>query len=121
MQTQKICDDFYQHGDEDDENRGPVIGHLTCRALNTIHELYRGSNQIGRGTQNDIVVDHATVSDVHAEIDMRESNDAIVKDLRSSNGTFVERVSQSNDYVSLQLLKGQTQLLSGGCAIRFGG
>jgi hypothetical protein len=61
MQTQKINDGYYMDEDEE-EDRGPVIGHLTLRADNIIHDLYRGSNQIGRGTQNDISVDHATVS-----------------------------------------------------------
>lgn len=115
MQTQKIHDDFYF---DEVEDRGPVVAHLTMRAENITYDLYRGSNQIGRGNQNDVVIDHATVSDVHAEIDIKDNNDAVVKDLRSSNGTFVEAEPFSNDFV--QLLKGQTQVLREGCIARFG-
>ena len=116
MQTQKIVDNIYM--DEEEEERGPVIAHLTSRADNISHDLYRGPNQIGRGTQNDVVVDHVTVSDVHAEIEIRDNNEAYVKDLRSSNGTSLERAQDSNDYV--QLHKGQTLLLRNGCSVRFG-
>jgi hypothetical protein len=115
MQTQKI-DEYYL--DEEDEDRGPVVAHLTLHSTNTVHNLYRGSNQIGRGTQNDVVVEDATVSDVHAEIEIRENNEAHVKDLRSSNGTIVETEASSNDYT--HVLKGQTLLLKEGCYVRFG-
>jgi len=115
MQTQKIHDDFYV---DDDEDRGEVVALLTSRAQNKTHNLYRGSNQIGRGDQNDIVVEHATVSDVHAEIEVKDNSEAFVKDLRSSNGTFVETAPFSNDYT--HLLKGQTLPLQEGCNVRFG-
>src|SRR6185436_10783957 len=53
--------------------------------------LKSGVNRIGRGEHNDFQVPHTTVSGTHCEI-MVSSAGAILKDLGSTNGTFVNRV-----------------------------
>jgi len=52
--------------------------------------LKAGLNTLGRGPLNEIRLDNPSVSAAHAEI-MIESGSVTVKDLRSTNGTFVNR------------------------------
>ena len=51
-------------------------------------ELRPGPTRIGRGSYCDLFVDHATVSSIHCEVVM-ESDGMSVRDLGSTNGTFV--------------------------------
>jgi len=44
---------------------------------------------IGRGLENDLVIDHPSVSRYHARIDF-DGNDYLVQDLKSLNGTYIE-------------------------------
>lgn len=44
---------------------------------------------IGRGTENDLVIDHSSVSRYHARIDFDGKN-YLVQDLKSLNGTYLE-------------------------------
>ncbi len=54
-------------------------------------ELTPGLNRIGRGESNDHVINHPSVSTHHCEITVTETT-VTVRDLGSTNGTFVERV-----------------------------
>ena len=54
-------------------------------------ELNPGLNRIGRGESNDHVINHPSVSTHHCEITVTDST-VTVRDLGSTNGTFVERV-----------------------------
>jgi pSer/pThr/pTyr-binding forkhead associated (FHA) protein len=119
METQKI-NDFYDEDEEEDDDRGPVVAHLALRAQNITYDLYRGSNLIGRADNNDVQVDDTTttVSQMHAEIEISDKNEAMVKDFKSSNGTFIETAQYSNEYVQLQ--KKQKLLLRDGCVVRLG-
>src|SRR5450432_2827604 len=63
------------------------------------HELPEGTTRVGRGPQNDLVIqglDVASVSLQHLEID-REGNSFRIRDLGSTNGTFVngERITEA--------------------------
>ena len=49
---------------------------------------------IGRLPDNMLVIDNAAVSGRHARV-YREGNHYVVEDLKSTNGTFVERASRS--------------------------
>lgn len=51
-------------------------------------ELRLGKNRIGRNPKNDFFIDHATVSSFHCEVSM-DGDGLIVRDLKSTNGTFV--------------------------------
>jgi pSer/pThr/pTyr-binding forkhead associated (FHA) protein len=53
--------------------------------------LKPGVNRIGRGEQNDFTINHGSVSTHHCEITITDSG-VILKDLGSTNGSFVERV-----------------------------
>lgn len=54
-------------------------------------ELKPGLNRIGRGESNDFVINHPSVSTHHCEITVTETT-VTLRDLGSTNGTFVERV-----------------------------
>jgi hypothetical protein len=53
-------------------------------------QLKPGVNSIGRGTGNDFTIDEPSISTRHCEIHL-ENGDATIKDLGSTNGTFVNR------------------------------
>ena len=68
--------------------------------------LKSGVTRIGRGDQNDCMVNHPSVSSSHCEI-VVSSAGVLLKDLGSTNGTFVNRapvreaVLQSGQHVQL--------------------
>lgn len=53
--------------------------------------LRPGINRIGRGPENDFTINHQSVSTHHCEITVSDQT-VTLKDLGSTNGTFVERV-----------------------------
>jgi len=53
-------------------------------------ELKRGTNLVGRGFANDFKIEDPSVSSSHAEI-VVSGNTVLVRDLGSTNGTFVNR------------------------------
>src|SRR5438876_316434 len=53
--------------------------------------LKPGANRLGRNEQNDLPINDPTVSGFHCEIDF-EHDTVIVKDLGSTNGTFINSV-----------------------------
>jgi hypothetical protein len=65
-----------------------VINSGTAAAVE--YELKPGLNSLGRGFNNDFRLDDPSVSAAHAEI-IVEAGSVTVKDLRSTNGTFVNR------------------------------
>lgn len=52
--------------------------------------LKRGRNVLGKGAQCDVAVKDAHASDRHAALEIRESGEAVLEDLGSRHGTFVE-------------------------------
>lgn len=54
-------------------------------------QLKPGVNRIGRGEDNDFVINHQSVSTHHCELIVADST-VTLRDLGSTNGTFVERV-----------------------------
>ena len=54
-------------------------------------ELKPGLNRIGRSEDNDFVINHASISTRHCEITVTDAG-VTLKDLGSTNGSFVERV-----------------------------
>jgi hypothetical protein len=55
---------------------------------NTLIDLRLGVNRIGRSPDADFQIEHATVSNLHCELVLRESG-VVVRDLESTNGTFI--------------------------------
>lgn len=53
--------------------------------------LKPGRNRIGRGEDNDFVINHQSISTHHCEVTVTDTA-VILKDLGSTNGSFVERV-----------------------------
>lgn len=72
----------------------PLVGDLAGRAFSISKTLL----SIGRGLDNDLVIDDPRVSRHHAQITFRHSH-YLLRDLRSTNGTFVN--SQSVEAVVL--------------------
>ncbi len=68
----------------------PKLVIKTGNAATPEYELKNGVNTIGRGPLNDFRVEDPSVSSAHAEITV-ETNCVTVKDLRSTNGTFINR------------------------------
>jgi hypothetical protein len=56
------------------------------------YKLYEGRIRIGRSPQNDIVLAHPGISDMHALLLYRDGK-FIIEDQLSTNGTFVNEVS----------------------------
>jgi hypothetical protein len=54
-------------------------------------ELKPGVNRIGRGTDNNFTINHGSISTQHCEFTVTDDG-VLLKDLGSTNGTFVERV-----------------------------
>jgi pSer/pThr/pTyr-binding forkhead associated (FHA) protein len=57
------------------------------------------SKRLGRGAQADVVLNHPTVSRIHARIVMDSTGQLAVDDLRSTNGVFVNGTEQRSAYL----------------------
>jgi len=55
----------------------------------TTHEIVGEKLTVGRLVGNDVALDEASVSSRHAEIVLRDTDTAILRDLDSTNGTFL--------------------------------
>ncbi len=66
---------------------------------------------IGRNLTNDIVVDHPTVSRLHARVVRTANGDGAIEDMESSNGTFLN---------GQRVLPGQPRTLTNGDTIQVG-
>jgi pSer/pThr/pTyr-binding forkhead associated (FHA) protein len=71
-------------------------------------QLRPGSNSLGRGAANDFQINHPSVSGSHCQI-VIENGTAIIRDLGSTNGTFINRAPVKE--AALQV--GQTVHLGG--------
>jgi pSer/pThr/pTyr-binding forkhead associated (FHA) protein len=71
-------------------------------------QLRPGSNSLGRGAANDFQINHPSVSGSHCQI-VLEDGSAIIRDLGSTNGTFVNRAQVTE----AALQAGQTIHLGG--------
>jgi hypothetical protein len=78
-------------------------------------QLRPGSNSLGRGAANDFQINHPSVSGSHCQI-LLENGSAIIRDLGSTNGTFINRAPVKE----AALQAGQTIHL-GGVEIMFQG
>lgn len=78
------------------------------------YRLKPGLNTIGRGRNNDIVLQDNAASNNHAEIHYDQDNDSLaIRDLDSTNGTFIHSKRISN----LQTLHHEDQIRIGFCLI----
>ncbi len=81
-----------------------LVGFLVTFSLNKLGDffpLYLGKNNIGRSSQNEIVLNDSSVSGSHAMILFR-GNQIIIEDKLSVNGTFVNQGSESIDRENLK-------------------
>jgi len=61
--------------------------------------LEKSMIDIGRSQENDIVIDNIAVSRRHAQMEMKEGKGYVLRDLGSSNGTFLNGVQiDANDH-----------------------
>jgi pSer/pThr/pTyr-binding forkhead associated (FHA) protein len=61
--------------------------------------LEKGLITIGRSKENDVAVDNIAVSRKHAQIELKEGTRYVLRDLQSSNGTFLNGVQiDANDH-----------------------
>ena len=73
-------------------------------------QLRPGTNLLGRGFANDFKIDHPSVSGSHAQI-IVENGTVIIKDLGSTNGTYVNRAPVTETKLT-QLAFGKTPACS---------
>lgn len=59
-------------------------------AKGAVFALQKGANRIGRGEGNDYRIPDSSISAVHCEVVLDGSGKMFVRDLNSSNGTFIE-------------------------------
>jgi pSer/pThr/pTyr-binding forkhead associated (FHA) protein len=122
--TQRIDWGLSTSLDENDEqeDRGPVYAQI--RYNKEIHSLFLGENLIGKNKEKcDVKISHTSVSDTHCEITINELASSggcrgVCKDMRSTNGTYIEKESGSKEFVKLK--KGQKMELKDGINIRLG-
>lgn len=79
-------------------------GDRTARA----YRIEKSSVLIGRGTENDIVINHPSVSTKHARIFIGSEGRFYIEDLKSSNGVFVNR-----ERIKVSPLKNGDEILFG--------
>jgi hypothetical protein len=72
-------------------------------------QLKPGANALGRGSANDFTLSDPSVSTSHCQITVGTDGAVIIKDLGSSNGTFVDRTPVQEAF----LQNGQTVQLGG--------
>ncbi len=74
-------------------------------------ELRPGLNRIGRGSFSDLLIDHASVSNVHCEV-VVEAGGMTVRDLGSTNGTYVDgrRIRQAGIQPGQRLTVGTVEI-----------
>jgi pSer/pThr/pTyr-binding forkhead associated (FHA) protein len=80
-------------------------------------EVGEGVCRIGRGTENDVVVDDPAVSRLHARVEKEAGHYRIV-DLGSTNGTAVDGVDL-RPWQPQPLMHGSTIVLAGAAELRF--
>jgi hypothetical protein len=71
-----------------------------------------GSNRLGRSEANDFSIDHPTISGIHCEV-MREADSILVRDLGSTNGTFIDdkRITEGRLEVGQTLRLGDVKMM----------
>ena len=76
------------------------------------HLLVEGSQILGRAADVALCVDDPSISAKHAEIDLRSDGSVLVRDLDSTNGTFVgtEKVSEIVVVLGQELCFGNVRL-----------
>jgi len=113
METQKV--DF--HSDTESEiDRGEVRGNIVWKGNQ--YPIFEGENIIGREDDCDVTIEHDSVSLKHAVLDY-ENGVAIMRDLKSKNGTSLESSAGSGQYIKLGPTR-RNEPVGSGCKIRFG-
>jgi DNA-binding NtrC family response regulator len=85
--------------------RGGIVG--------TLYSLRDGETKVGKAKDNDVVLDHPTVSRTHFAI-VQEGDRYLLRDLGSTNGTFLDGAQVREAY-----LRPGAQIEAGDVALRF--
>jgi hypothetical protein len=127
-QTQSLEDlslGIVSNGGEGNTNFRAVVAKLQWKGED--YDLYEGENFIGRDNICEVTLKQASLSSKHAEIVINRASDdtendtfiATIRDLRSSNGTFVETSVGSGHFQKLTITNNRRNLTNGS-QIRFG-
>jgi pSer/pThr/pTyr-binding forkhead associated (FHA) protein len=73
----------------------------TLRRAQVLYELENSRTKIGRAPTNDVVLDSQSVSKNHAIIEFNRDGMAVLRDLQSRNGTFINSERIQNAEVNL--------------------
>lgn len=105
-----------EHGEEDHR---PIVATLRWIEGKKDFPIRKGDSLIvGRGKQCDISINIITLSETHAEI-YEDEGKIFIKDIRSSNGTFVENLPPGSKKFE-QVVKGKRKEIHNKCKVKFG-
>lgn len=106
---------FFSKQTDDAEARAPAArAELRWHAIrSTGRSVFRSFISVGSAQNNDIVLEHASVSKLHAVFRLDEHERLLIHDARSRNGTFVNDVRVAAE-------ASQAREVQSGTQIRFG-
>ena len=122
--TQRITSiyDLDSDSDEESEEEAVKVAELSWKGHS--RSLFEGQNLIGASSEsNQVEIEDPSMSKTHASIDiilMEPSKQIIatVRDLGSTNGTFVQKTAEVLAWTHVK--KGKPKALFDGCQVRFG-
>jgi ABC-type multidrug transport system ATPase subunit len=89
-------------------NAPPSDVHVDTKANTNLFSKLKekGVVYIGRGSEADIILDHPTISRLHAMIEKKGEHGYIIKDLGSTNGTFLNgsRISGTTSFTEQDII-----------------
>lgn len=81
------------------ERGSPCFIVLTGKSVGKMYKLEPGEYVVGRSAQVDLVVDDPSISRSHAKVLWNEQGEIHIKDLESTNGTFINGKRASNGMI----------------------
>ncbi len=89
-------------GSETDQVQAPkrVVGHLYEKSSGQRLPLFAGATTLGRGSQNDIVIEDDSASRMHASVTFNGRGMFTVTDMSSLNGTYVNGKKIERDHIA---------------------
>ena len=90
----------------------PKLTVLTEGIEPTSFDLTKEVTSVGRVEGNDIVLDHQSVSGSHGELILRGDQDVYIRDLGSTNGSYIDgkKVAESPVQPGEEITFGEVQL-----------
>jgi two-component system cell cycle response regulator len=115
MSTRQLDPDEDEHKLDGVTERTPALTALNGAAMGRVYEIGEGYLVIGRDADCDIILDDDSVSRRHAEVIAHAGGVVMLRDLSSTNGTFVNGLKISE----INLGEGDTVRIGADLRLRF--